>query len=306
MSKTSNSLTVEDAKDLVTWKEKEIQLLKNTIAKGLTDQEFLFFGSICKAKDLNPLLGEIYVQVYKDAYGNRNLVFVTGIDGFRKAAHRTGVYAGRDKAIVIPSENQNYPDEIEVTVHKIVQGIKCSFTATAKWKEYLPQNPKKRHLWNKMPFWMLEKCAEAKALRMGFPQELGGLYEEAEAHQIGDKESVKDGEGKNMNDIVNIKGLPEAKEEDVPHLETIDQEQAAEENNDDEKPEPEVDELPITAKQRQRLFAISRSKKWKDAQVKEAMLQLTGIDSSTKLTKEPYDFLVKFIKENPPEALNAE
>lgn len=312
--------TTSSNKEIVIWDEEQKKLLQNTVAKGLLEQEFIFFAEVCKATGLNPLLRQIHCTVHKDQYGNRNLTIITGIDGIRKIAHSTGKYAGRDKAKFIFKEDGVTPKEVEVTVYKIVQGIRCAFTATACWDEYLPSQPKKRFMWNKMKQWMIEKCCEAKALRMAFTQELSGIFEEGESHQIGDKANTD--EGKDMNNL--IKGLPDeiraddAKPEvkkDVEHEEKVElgeperevkEEAPAEDIPELDKSEEPENKVPITAKQRQRLFAISRTKGWKDNQVKEAMFSLTGVKSTKELTAEPYEFLVGFIQKNGPEALHAD
>ena len=45
-------------------------------------------------------------------------------------------------------------------------------------------------MWLKMPHTMLGKCAEALALRKGFPKQLAGLYAREEMEQAGPVESV--------------------------------------------------------------------------------------------------------------------
>jgi hypothetical protein len=66
-----------------------------------------------------------------------------------------------------------------LTVRKIVGGQLGSFTASARWDEYAAGSP----MWNKMPHTMLAKCAEALALRKAFPEELSGMYTDAEMDQ---------------------------------------------------------------------------------------------------------------------------
>jgi hypothetical protein len=74
------------------------------------------------------------------------------------------------------------PSKATVTVKKVVQGVICDFTATAKWSEYYPGD-RQGMMWQKMPENMLGKCAEAKALRKAFPAVMGGLYVAEEMQQ---------------------------------------------------------------------------------------------------------------------------
>lgn len=297
------------SKDLVVFEEDQLQLMKTTVAKGLNDKEFMFFTEVCKARGLNPLLGQIHCAVHKDKQGNRNLTFITGIDGFRKTAHATGVYAGRDKAI-FTFNDKKMPQECEVTVYKIVQGVRCPFTATAVWSEYLPGDSRKQFMWRKMPQWMLEKCTEAKALRMAFTNELGGFYEEGEAMQISDEREIKD--VNDMNKVVKNEkqgpALPSAPEpEEMPTIEDEmpdwDSGETPSFDQETEQPPEQEEDYRITDKQIKRLFAISRTQKWKDADVRAHMEQLCGVESTKDLTKTKYDFLVDYIQTNQPDNL---
>ena len=66
------------------YKQEEIELIKNTVAKNTTDVELAYFLSVAKSVDLNPLVKEIWC--YKD--GSKNLITFAGRDGFRSIAQR--------------------------------------------------------------------------------------------------------------------------------------------------------------------------------------------------------------------------
>lgn len=103
----------------------------------------------------------------------------TGIDGFRIIAERTGKYAGSDEPVFTWNHERKELEKASVTVWKLVQGQRCPFTATAYWEEYNAGQGQ----WPKMPRTMLAKCAEALALRKAFPEDLSGLYTDAEMDQ---------------------------------------------------------------------------------------------------------------------------
>jgi len=79
-------------------------------------------------------------------------------------------------------DNKMKPETATATVYKMIDGVRCPFSATARWKEYYP-GEKQGFLWDKMPFLMLGKCAEALALRKSFPCELSGVYTTEEMGQ---------------------------------------------------------------------------------------------------------------------------
>ena len=65
----------------------ELDLIKNTVAKGATDNELKLFLYTAKERGLNPLTRQIHFVKRGD-----NGVIQTGIDGFRLIAERTGQY----------------------------------------------------------------------------------------------------------------------------------------------------------------------------------------------------------------------
>ncbi len=180
----TTALIVSPPKDISTqpsWTPEQIALVKRTICKGATDDQMKLFMHICQRTGLDPFARQIYATFRKDKRTQEIVMTVqTGIDGFRLTASRTGVYAGRDEASF--EYKNDKPDKCKVTVYKIVAGVRCAWTATAKWSEYYPGDDL-GFMWKKLPETMLEKCCEAKALRMAFPAELSGIYGKEEMDQ---------------------------------------------------------------------------------------------------------------------------
>jgi len=166
----------------ITWNDDEIQLIKDTVAKGTDDLQFKLFLYQAKRTGLDPLAKQIHAVLrYNDQSKKHDMAIQTGIDGYRLTADRTKCYAGSDEPKFI--EGNPYPTSCTVTIYKIVGGVRCPFTATAFWKEYYPGDSKAGFFWRKMPHGQLAKCAEALALRKGFPAELSGVYTHEEMQQ---------------------------------------------------------------------------------------------------------------------------
>ena len=155
--------------------KKEFELIKRTVAKGATNEELHLFNYDCRRRGVSPLDGLIYFTKVNGKYTP-----ITSIDFLRSQAASTGEYAGNTDAIFSDDED-GHPLSATVTVCRLVQGQRCDFTATARFSEYLPRAGS--HMWEKMPRTMVAKCAEALALRKGFPQETSGLYTADEMEQ---------------------------------------------------------------------------------------------------------------------------
>lgn len=150
----------------------EVALITATVAKDATPDELKLFLYMCKALDLDPLKpGQIHFVKYNTGPGR----IVIGIEGFRTQAARTGKHSGtsrevlrNDKGVCIGAKatvwrkDWDHPAVEEVAMHEYTTG---------------------RGPWAKMPETMIKKVAEAAALRMAFPEELGGLYTNEEMDQ---------------------------------------------------------------------------------------------------------------------------
>jgi phage recombination protein Bet len=144
------------------------------------------FSKTCSALNLSPFKKQIHLvprNIEVNGKWETRYTMQTGIDGYRKRAEASGRYAGSDDyhfdgnktEFEVIQEGQQFPETATVTVYKIVAGIRCPFTATVRWKEYLPANEKQQFMWRRMPFNQLGKCGEALALRKAFPDEIADL-----------------------------------------------------------------------------------------------------------------------------------
>jgi phage recombination protein Bet len=162
--------------------EDQIKLAIQTVAKGATFPELQMFLYIAKKTGLDPLAKQIHFTKFKDKSGVGNMTIITGIDGYRSIASKTGYLAGNDDPI-FDGEDKPKPKKATVTVWRMVNGKKEPFTASARWDEYYPSMASKQFMWNKMPYTMLGKCAEALALRKAFPNDLSQVFVEEEMDQ---------------------------------------------------------------------------------------------------------------------------
>lgn len=152
----------------------QIDLIKRTVAVGATDAELQLYLYDCQRHGVHPLDKLLHFTKRQGKYTP-----ITSIDLLRSRAADTGELAGIDDA-EFAGELATALFAARVTVYRMVQGIRCPFTATARWSEYKPDQD---FMWKRMPHTMLAKCAEALALRRAFPRQLAGLYAREEMSQ---------------------------------------------------------------------------------------------------------------------------
>jgi phage recombination protein Bet len=180
----------------------QLALIKRTVAKDTNSDEFDLFMSVARMKGLDPFSKQISAIVFnKDKADKRNMSIITTIDGMRAIAARSGRYR--------PDENEpefTYEQTAKNSTTNplgLVKAVVRIFidnkpvVGVAYWDEFAPikdewayddeagrRKPTGKQTldgnWPKMGRVMLAKCAEAQALRKAFPEDLSGLYGDAE------------------------------------------------------------------------------------------------------------------------------
>src|ERR1041385_6980673 len=163
-----------------TFTQEQIDLIKRMHqAAGLTDDEFKAFLHFCRKKRVDPLLKQAYATKRKMKDGSSVVAIMTSIEGLRAIADRTKEYCpGGEPEFILGEKNKLIA--AKVAVKKFVQGEWHEFKGIAYFSEFDQGN----FMWNKMPFNQLAKCAEAQALRKGWPEDCGGFYVPEEFPEI--------------------------------------------------------------------------------------------------------------------------
>jgi phage recombination protein Bet len=143
-----------------------LNTLRNTVAPGLTDPEFVLFAEMCRATGLNPATKEIWAI----KAGGR-LQLMTGINGFLKIANSHPQFDGME--VTFEWEDKQL---VSATAKVYRKDRRFPSIATAYMAEYGKKTP----IWATMPSIMLSKCAKSLAIREAFINELGGLYTQEE------------------------------------------------------------------------------------------------------------------------------
>lgn len=145
--------------------KEQMELITQTIAKGATPNELKLFLYRCKQYGLDPLkVG----QVHFIKYGANPGSVVIGIDGFRAIAARTNKVSGIRRGVI--------KDEKGKLVGAWAEVHRKDWTHPAREEVPFSEYDTGRGTWSEMPETMIKKVAECAALRMAFPDNLGGMY----------------------------------------------------------------------------------------------------------------------------------
>jgi phage recombination protein Bet len=157
------------------YSKEEVEVIKNTVAKGVTDMELQYFLILAKSLGLNPFNKEIWC--YKDGKGN--VLIFAGRDGFLVAAQKQAVYGGLRSAYVC--ENDTFKidipnNKIDHTFGNKARGKMIGAYAIAFRKESEPTIVwvdfntfnKGYNTWKSHPGEMIVKVAEAHSLKKAF------------------------------------------------------------------------------------------------------------------------------------------
>jgi phage recombination protein Bet len=184
-----------------------LALIRRTVASDTSDDEFNLFLNTARYLRLDPLRRQVMAIVYsKDNPQKRRMSIITGIDGLRTIADRSNAYRpDEDEPSIEIDHSLKGPTnpagiiKAAVRVWKFSHNSWHKITGAARWEEYCPLTEEwaykdgesrksptgvftldKKSNWFKMPTVMISKCAEAVALRKGWPDDLANLYEAAE------------------------------------------------------------------------------------------------------------------------------
>lgn len=193
------------------WSPEELKMIWSKMPQGVPIDEAFAFLSRAKALGLDPISGQIIMQSHMMKGGEVRYTVIVGIDGYRSMAIRTGLYApGDDTRFEYNQDGSLRSATVFVKRYHPDSNQWNQFSATAFFEEYCvmyydkeARERKPTQMWAKMGHTMLEKCAEAKALRRGFPETLSGLYTPEELAQS--TSATADGEeasrkGRNLNE----------------------------------------------------------------------------------------------------------
>ncbi len=195
----------------LTLNPRQTALVRRTVASDCNDDEFNLFMEASRSYGLDPFRKQVMALVFsKDKPDKRRMSIVVSRDGLRVLAQRCGDYRpASEKADIEYSDDLKGPTNpkgiISATVKLWKQDKRGDWypvIGEAYWDEFAPvreawafdQTAGKRQPtgkmeldasgnWARMPIVMITKCAEAQALRAGWPDTFGGVYAEEELAQ---------------------------------------------------------------------------------------------------------------------------
>lgn len=162
----------------------EVRVIRTLIdpTNKLNLEQIKLFLHVCKEKQLDPRMKQIYAVPRNNKHtGKTELTIQVSIDGLRMIAERTGKYSPGKETEYLRDDKGKLLGATAFVKKLTPDGTWHEVSAMAYLVEYMPRY--NAQFWNQMPHVMIEKCAEAKALRRAFPGDLSGLYSDDEMSQ---------------------------------------------------------------------------------------------------------------------------
>jgi phage recombination protein Bet len=208
-------LTAEEIEATYGLSEAAYAVLQKTVCKGAPREIAAFFMLFCKNRNLDPFTRQVYLWPEKtDDQGNprpgTRWNIVAGIDGMRAIASRSPLFRGQARpawTYVLDDEEpdgiarfekteskyekiggKRVPDDCTVISRRAIPqdaanpNLYLEFYGIARFEEFVKVDAKGKIYgnWETQPEHQLRIRAEAMALRMAFPEEVGGIYTEDE------------------------------------------------------------------------------------------------------------------------------
>lgn len=143
----------------------------------LSDEQFDYLVTMAAERRLNLWAGHVYAKLQHNEYtGLPEMLVLLTLNGQRYIAQRHPAFAGCEKPVWEPSENEKIPAACTFVVYRFAaNNQRIPIPVTVLWDEYAPE-PGANAYWDAKPYEALANKAEAKAYRQAFAEELGGLY----------------------------------------------------------------------------------------------------------------------------------
>ncbi len=167
-------------------------------AKGFepNDQDVVKFLMLCKARELNPWVGDAYLIGYDSQQHGPTFSLITSVQALRKRAEAHPEYNGMESGVrvlkpKVEGEEQQWEDRAGDFVFPGEQLIGAWARCHRKDRGFpefdainLKTFQRGTAIWRNDPAGMLVKCAEASVLRSAFPSQTSGLYIDGEMSQV--------------------------------------------------------------------------------------------------------------------------
>lgn len=159
-----------------------LNVLGSSLYPGAAIDSIKLVLGYCKAASLDPMQKPVHiVPIWDKSIQKMRDVVMPGIGLYRTQAARTGEHVGTDEPVYGPlvtyklaGGEVEVPEWCKVTVWRLKGGQRCAFTACEFWIENYATAKKDtsepNSMWKKRSRGQLAKCAEAQALRKGFPE----------------------------------------------------------------------------------------------------------------------------------------
>jgi phage recombination protein Bet len=183
-----NAVTKIENTALTTMSEAELsEVLQSSLYPGASLPSIKMVLGYCKAAGLDPLQKPVHIVPMnvkkpgtRDQYEWRDVI-MPGVGLYRTQAARTGEHVGTDEPEFGPPLDfrigdfvLSVPEWCKVTVYRMKNGMKSAFTATEYWTENYAtagrDSQMPNAMWKRRIRGQIAKCAEAQALRKGFPE----------------------------------------------------------------------------------------------------------------------------------------
>ncbi|HEY3683430.1 MAG TPA: phage recombination protein Bet [Streptosporangiaceae bacterium] len=165
------------------------------VAQDCPNPVLATFLHTCQTRRLDPFIRQVYlIGRPNKRKGTTEYTAQTGIDGFRviarRAADKAGIEYGYEDPVWFDRNGREHAvwlaDGPPAAARCVVLRNGHRFAAVARFDAYAARwqpSGDLKNQWATMPDHMILKCAEALALRMAFPEDLGGLYTDEEMQQ---------------------------------------------------------------------------------------------------------------------------